>query len=624
MRNGPVKLETAAEAVASAMAGGKVKVLFDSTKGPYIDLSRKPYVVHMPPIPEALDKDEICMIRGNQDHEIGHARYTDHSAIHGLSKAKFGILNAIEDGRINKLVGEEWVGAKRNLDESRKLLVARGKVREEAGEVKDLGARDLFKGLIALEYLAEGFTRDDAVKDLGVGVNKWLDILESEIVGIESLKSTWDAREMSLRVYDRLKSHLEEKEEPKSEPQKGGDGDPQSGEGGDADGDADGEGEGEDNKDGAAGDTGNGDEEKPAEQSDAQDSDDAKPTKSNDGADGKADKDPGLRDGEAESIIGAAMDAADELRPAKAMAEAMNKIINEADGGGARYLPYKNRDRTVELTGARVKASATITANEWRQAARRSVSVLRQKLMLDLMSTGRRWVLHQDKGTLDDRNLIRACTDDNRLFKNRVRRPKVETAVELLVDCSGSMSGLKILLAAKLAMIFSETLEVLGIANEVTGFTTADYATAPTLTAYNRVMPIINYVAKPFAGKFRKFAPSIVTLAEIHHASNVDGESVMWAAKRLAARSEPRKVLIVLSDGEPHSGDQAWMLCGDHLKDTVKTITNSGIECIGIGIQSKAVTKFYPDSVVFNNLTDLETGFFQKLSKVLRGSYDRK
>ena len=36
----------------------------------------------------------------------------------------------------------------------------------------------------------------------------------------------------------------------------------------------------------------------------------------------------------------------------------------------------------------------------------------------------------------------------------------------------------------------------------------------------------------------------------------VDGEAVLWATRRLGARSEARKLLLVLSDGSPMDRDR--------------------------------------------------------------------
>jgi len=98
---------------------------------------------------------------------------------------------------------------------------------------------------------------------------------------------------------------------------------------------------------------------------------------------------------------------------------------------------------------------------------------------------------------------------------------------------------------------------------------------------------------------------------------NPDGECVRWAAKRLAERREARKILIVLSDGAPATGDGSCRILNSDLKKAVKDITKSGIECVGLGIQTHSVQEFYTDNVVIDNIKDLPSKAMSKLSKIL-------
>jgi cobalamin biosynthesis protein CobT len=86
--------------------------------------------------------------------------------------------------------------------------------------------------------------------------------------------------------------------------------------------------------------------------------------------------------------------------------------------------------------------------------------------------------------------------------------------------------------------------------------------------------------------------------------NNVDGECVEIAGLRLAQRREQRKVMIVLSDGMPAAVGNAKEQYA-HLKQTVESFARSGMECIGIGIFSEAVKRFYPKHIVLEELDDL-------------------
>jgi cobalamin biosynthesis protein CobT len=101
---------------------------------------------------------------------------------------------------------------------------------------------------------------------------------------------------------------------------------------------------------------------------------------------------------------------------------------------------------------------------------------------------------------------------------------------------------------------------------------------------------------------------------------NTDGESVLWAAARLATRKEKRRILFVLSDGQPQNGDTDSDKLDAHLKEVVKMVSKHGIECVGIGILTDCVKEFYPHSVVVNNINDLVSTAYGEIVKAIRGA----
>ena len=81
-------------------------------------------------------------------------------------------------------------------------------------------------------------------------------------------------------------------------------------------------------------------------------------------------------------------------------------------------------------------------------------------------------------------------------------------------------------------------------------------------------------------------------------AKNVDGESLLWAAKRLLKRPEDRKILIVQSDGFPNCPvlpGESRLALSEHLSAVVPRVEATGIEVIGIGIMDDAVKKILPE-----------------------------
>jgi cobalamin biosynthesis protein CobT len=176
--------------------------------------------------------------------------------------------------------------------------------------------------------------------------------------------------------------------------------------------------------------------------------------------------------------------------------------------------------------------------------------------------------------------------------------------------------------AKKATIAMAEALKALDIPFEVTGFYSEPdsnvakvYAALPeeSKKRFNRKSERLElHIFKSFD------APTLSGIEKLHPGSqNPDGECVQWAAKRLSERKEKRKILMVLSDGEPATGDSRRdVLCSD-LRRRIMQIEKSGIECVGVGIQTPAVKEFYPDFIVLNDLKDLPKAAMTKLSKLL-------
>ena len=101
--------------------------------------------------------------------------------------------------------------------------------------------------------------------------------------------------------------------------------------------------------------------------------------------------------------------------------------------------------------------------------------------------------------------------------------------------------------------------------------------------------------------------------------NNLDGEAVLWAARRLTRRPERRHVMFVLSDGDP-AGHSRWAGGGQYLKQAVKRAERAGIEVYGIGMESAAVENYYQKSWPCNSMSDLTSLALSVLTEVLISS----
>ena len=238
----------------------------------------------------------------------------------------------------------------------------------------------------------------------------------------------------------------------------------------------------------------------------------------------------------------------------------------------------------------------------------------------------------QKSGKLNAPGFSRILVNDPRVFKRKQEHQAKDTAVSLLVDNSGSMSGQRILTAMTAAYALSSTLDRVNIQHECLGFTTTyngkpgsgyDYYKIEQEqrklgVEYSRIVPLRITIFKDFT---ERLAPPVrhrfadMAYNQPNMMSNIDGEAVQIAVNRLLQRKEQRKVLLVLSDGMPAGGVPGDLY--SHLHKVVDDAEKAKIEVIGIGIQTNAVKSFYPKNVVLNDVGELPKLVMGELKKIL-------
>lgn len=91
--------------------------------------------------------------------------------------------------------------------------------------------------------------------------------------------------------------------------------------------------------------------------------------------------------------------------------------------------------------------------------------------------------------------------------------------------------------------------------------------------------------------------------------NNPDGDAVVWGYHQLRAARGKRKILFVLSDGQPASGRRGNQ--GHYLKHITQTIEKSPIKLFGLGLMDNSVRSFYTNHAVVNSATDIEPKIIQ-------------
>jgi cobaltochelatase CobT len=242
------------------------------------------------------------------------------------------------------------------------------------------------------------------------------------------------------------------------------------------------------------------------------------------------------------------------------------------------------------------------------------VSRLANKLQrLLLAQQNRQWEFDLEEGLLDTSRLPRIIIDP--MYPLSFKREKDtefrDTVVTLLLDNSGSMRGRPIMVAAMCADILGRTLERCAVKTEILGFTTRAWKGGQSREKWTRdgkpanpgrLNDLRHIVYKSADEPWRRAKKNLgLMMREGLLKENIDGEALMWAHHRLMARSEQRKILMVISDGAPVDDSTLSVNSGNylerHLRRVIEDIeSRSNIELTAIGI-GHDVNRYYKRAV---------------------------
>jgi cobaltochelatase CobT len=261
------------------------------------------------------------------------------------------------------------------------------------------------------------------------------------------------------------------------------------------------------------------------------------------------------------------------------------------------------------------------------------VTKLANKLQRQLLAKqNRSWEFDLEEGMLDAAKLSRVIVDPFHSLSYKMEKEIdfKDTIVTLLIDNSGSMRGRPISVAAICADILSRTLERCSVKVEILGFTTKNWKGGKSREKWalknkpanpGRLNDLRHIIYKSADKPWRQSKKNLgLMLKEGLLKENIDGEGLLWAFKRIAARKEERKILMVISDGAPVDDSTLSVNSGDylekHLKQTVKWIEeNSDIEVLAIGI-GHDVTRYYKKAVKIADVQELGDVMINQLAKL--------
>ncbi|HCE3229357.1 TPA: VWA domain-containing protein [Vibrio parahaemolyticus] len=490
-------------------------------------------------------------------HEAAHIRHTNFEMVQKASSKPIrkALLNIIEDVRIENELAKDYPGARRSISQVIEYMVDTQQmcVPEQLEPASNLQAWLLFRlrchflGQKALTPLYQ--VVDERVRKLFPAAA--MSRLSAMLTVVPSLASTGEV----LKLVDAIVAMLEEESRP---PQDESDAD-------------------------------NGNDIGQDASNDSNNSSDSQTPEADSSAMGDA----------AETVDSDNSDQADNLRQALEASAAqfepdtfaqVAEVLSEQAEGHQGVTPLSLPQAEQAMLGD--EAILTLSASESAQ--------IRARLRGMVQSS-------QDNRNHAKRHGLRVATHrlaasqagESRLFIQRQPRIAPNAAVHLLVDISGSMGK----------PIGEGNRKYFHVANE------AALALAMALEGIPGVVPAVSY----FPGIHQEVSIALLPKQSVRHRAACFDQKprgctpmaqAMWfAANSLLAQKQKRKLMIVLTDGDPDD----W--AATH--DIVDRCRRSGFELLGIGIQTRSVEKFFPQSIVINDVKDLKRELFEVTQQLL-------
>ncbi len=265
-----------------------------------------------------------------------------------------------------------------------------------------------------------------------------------------------------------------------------------------------------------------------------------------------------------------------------------------------------------------------------------AVTKLANRLQRRLMAQqSRSWEFDQEEGILDAARLARVVVNPAQSLSYKVERDTEfrDTVVTLLIDNSGSMRGRPISIAAISADILARTLERCGVKTEILGFTTRAWKGGQSREKWlsqgrppnpGRLNDLRHIIYKNADEPWRRARRNLgLMMREGLLKENIDGEALMWAHNRLIARSEERRILMVISDGAPVDDSTLSVNSGTYLERHLRQVigwieARSPVELIAIGI-GHDVTRYYNRAVTIMDAEQLGGTMIEQLASLFDG-----
>lgn len=514
----------------------------------------------------------VRILLGYTAHEISHQLKTDFDLLKKLiddpaydKRKKQQIKefwNAIEDYRIEKLIKREYPGFHVYIDDTRDFSAKRFCERVDSGLVPPAALANPYQiGSVALTWIGAELNKyrtrapREALGRLESSLLQWIESWSPDMAKVETCQEALDLAIVIVEELDRLRQQQGEdgeddegddsgneensqsggngKGKPKEKRDQNGSEPSEEGEKGDA-------GSDEGNADGSSGSGSSG---QPIDEEDNAPSDGA--GESGTDEEGEADgssKDGGsqsprpqlkVKDGDEQSEAEAADleidDLANAINSMKGPEAKDPNLVDEKEIAGCGAMDDKVRIENI----SRGQVAYSAIRRQVGAPAARAAGILRRLLQ----STARRtWQGGMEEGILDFDRVVGMTRGDQDIYRQQQVRTSVNTAVSLLLDNSGSMNGHPIRMCQETAVVLDMAIQGSRTNVEITGFTGS--ADRPVLYRY-----------RAFGQKGQAASASLGNMDQVGLGGTPVSTPLMEAWRRLSQQKEPRRIMIIVSDG---------------------------------------------------------------------------
>ncbi|MFT4300400.1 MAG: VWA domain-containing protein, partial [Desulfovibrio sp.] len=523
-------------------------------------------VIQLPALPMDCDPEMLALAKGFCDHEAAHIRHTDFTVLQAakLDPVTFNLFNCLEDWRIEKQLSAIFPGCRHNLN----WLIRRFFVEQ----AQPMTGGDS-PAIAVLDYVLLTVRAWD-VEEVNRPRTAAAEVLRQHFSG---LKELLDAILIKVRIhcpdtastiaYARQLAQSIQQWEPQQQAKHGENHKPDNGE--------------KDNghetrrKGHASGVT--------MGMGDAADHSDSASQVEQEGSSACASQtQPSAAPSRAKDQLSALFHA-----EAQDLPQALGDILS----GALTRCQAESAAETVTVAVEGFRQTGALPEAQRLQALRASIA-LRTRLQGFLQAQTQKRCSIGRRGTLHTGSLHRLQTGNSRIFRREAEQAGLNTAVHLLLDVSGSMSGAPIALARQACFAVAKALEnIKGVNPAVTAF--------PALASSSSVFPIMQHGQK---------APDSF---DINASGGTPLDAALWwVMQTMLPLREQRKIILIITDGVPDQPQAAVR--------TVRVAQKLGFEVYGVGIRDDHIAQLLPQtSRVINDLPDLAPAMLGLLHNAL-------